>query len=136
MRRQDGLIAALSTQVNEQLAARLARLTFVVAFADAQAAMTALERLGYEPHRRGDDIVLVNCPFHRLAQPTPRPSTGREAPIAFPPSNDPGRLGTVPPNTCAAGTCDDRSVSSPRDRESGRASVGVQDAHPGEAVLE
>ena len=32
------------------------------------AAVTALERLGYEPHQRGNDIVLVNCPFHRLAQ--------------------------------------------------------------------
>jgi|SRR5829696_497381 len=32
------------------------------------AALTALERLGYEPHQRGNDIVLVNCPFHRLAQ--------------------------------------------------------------------
>ena len=27
----------------------------------------ALERLGYEPHERGGDVVLANCPFHALA---------------------------------------------------------------------
>lgn len=32
------------------------------------AAMRALERLGYEPHRRGRDVVLANCPFHSLAE--------------------------------------------------------------------
>jgi len=26
-----------------------------------------LERHGYEPHLRGDEIVLANCPFHALA---------------------------------------------------------------------
>jgi len=32
------------------------------------AAVSALERLGYEPHERGDDVVLANCPFHALAE--------------------------------------------------------------------
>jgi predicted ArsR family transcriptional regulator len=32
------------------------------------AAMRALERLGYEPHERGRDVVLANCPFHALAE--------------------------------------------------------------------
>ncbi|MEY2451380.1 MAG: hypothetical protein QOD92_954 [Acidimicrobiaceae bacterium] len=27
-----------------------------------------LERNGYEPHLRNDDIVLANCPFHALAE--------------------------------------------------------------------
>jgi predicted ArsR family transcriptional regulator len=27
-----------------------------------------LSRHGYEPHRRGDTLVLTNCPFHGLAQ--------------------------------------------------------------------
>ena len=31
------------------------------------ALMRVLERNGYEPHARGDEIVLVNCPFHALA---------------------------------------------------------------------
>lgn len=30
-------------------------------------AVRALERLGYEPHVRGRDVVLANCPFHALA---------------------------------------------------------------------
>jgi predicted ArsR family transcriptional regulator len=30
--------------------------------------LEALRRLGYEPRVEGDDIVLVNCPFHRLAE--------------------------------------------------------------------
>jgi len=32
------------------------------------AAVRALERLGYEPHQRGRDVVLANCPFHALAE--------------------------------------------------------------------
>jgi len=32
------------------------------------AAMRGLERMGYEPHVRGRDIVLANCPFHALAE--------------------------------------------------------------------
>lgn len=32
------------------------------------AALAALERLGYEPHERGRDITLANCPFHSLAE--------------------------------------------------------------------
>jgi predicted ArsR family transcriptional regulator len=32
------------------------------------AVLTALERHGYEPHLRGDEVVLINCPFHALAQ--------------------------------------------------------------------
>jgi predicted ArsR family transcriptional regulator len=32
------------------------------------APLSALERLGYEPHRRGGEIVLANCPFHTLAE--------------------------------------------------------------------
>jgi predicted ArsR family transcriptional regulator len=27
-----------------------------------------LERHGYEPHLRGDEVVLTNCPFHALAE--------------------------------------------------------------------
>jgi predicted ArsR family transcriptional regulator len=30
--------------------------------------MTVLAEHGYEPARDGDDIVLHNCPFHRLAE--------------------------------------------------------------------
>ncbi len=30
-----------------------------------------LERSGYEPHARGGEIVLKNCPFHSLAQQAP-----------------------------------------------------------------
>jgi predicted ArsR family transcriptional regulator len=33
----------------------------------AEAAVTALTDLGYEPRTAGDDIVLDNCPFHALA---------------------------------------------------------------------
>jgi predicted ArsR family transcriptional regulator len=33
-----------------------------------EALMRALERNGYEPHQRGDEIVLSNCPFHALAE--------------------------------------------------------------------
>ncbi len=33
-----------------------------------EAAMRALERLGYEPHERGQEVVLANCPFHALAE--------------------------------------------------------------------
>ena len=32
------------------------------------AAVRELQRLGYEPHERGGDVVLANCPFHRLAE--------------------------------------------------------------------
>jgi predicted ArsR family transcriptional regulator len=32
------------------------------------AVMTLLADHGYEPARDGDDIVLRNCPFHRLAE--------------------------------------------------------------------
>ena len=32
------------------------------------AAMKAVEQLGYEPHEKGPDIVLSNCPFHSLAE--------------------------------------------------------------------
>src|SRR3954452_1631868 len=28
----------------------------------------ALEQLGYEPHERDGEVVLVNCPFHALAE--------------------------------------------------------------------
>ena len=31
-------------------------------------AVRALERLGYEPHQRGREVVLANCPFHALAE--------------------------------------------------------------------
>jgi predicted ArsR family transcriptional regulator len=27
-----------------------------------------LERIGYEPHDHGDEVVLANCPFHALAE--------------------------------------------------------------------
>jgi predicted ArsR family transcriptional regulator len=30
--------------------------------------LRVLERHGYEPHVRGEEIVLANCPFHELAQ--------------------------------------------------------------------
>jgi predicted ArsR family transcriptional regulator len=30
--------------------------------------LRVLERHGYEPRRRGEEIVLANCPFHELAQ--------------------------------------------------------------------
>ncbi|MFD4180796.1 helix-turn-helix transcriptional regulator [Rhodococcus sp. NPDC058514] len=30
--------------------------------------VAALERCGYEPRQEGDDIALVNCPFHTLAE--------------------------------------------------------------------
>jgi predicted ArsR family transcriptional regulator len=41
----------------------------VAARARARAgALRALERLGYEPHERGPDVVLANCPFHALAE--------------------------------------------------------------------
>jgi predicted ArsR family transcriptional regulator len=29
---------------------------------------TALERCGFEPAKAGRDVVLSNCPFHRLAE--------------------------------------------------------------------
>lgn len=32
------------------------------------ALVAVLERHGYEPHRRCDEIVLTNCPFHALAE--------------------------------------------------------------------
>lgn len=32
------------------------------------ALVAALEQHGYEPHTRGDEVVLANCPFHALAQ--------------------------------------------------------------------
>jgi predicted ArsR family transcriptional regulator len=32
------------------------------------ATLRALERLGYEPRRGDDEIVLANCPFHALAE--------------------------------------------------------------------
>jgi predicted ArsR family transcriptional regulator len=32
------------------------------------AIVTALDRHGYEPHVRGDEVVLTNCPFHALAE--------------------------------------------------------------------
>jgi predicted ArsR family transcriptional regulator len=32
------------------------------------AVVGALEHHGYEPHRRGGEVVLTNCPFHALAQ--------------------------------------------------------------------
>jgi predicted ArsR family transcriptional regulator len=32
------------------------------------ALLGVLERNGYEPHLRGDEIVLANCPFHALAE--------------------------------------------------------------------
>jgi predicted ArsR family transcriptional regulator len=32
------------------------------------AAVTALRDLGYEPRVEGRDVVLANCPFHRLAE--------------------------------------------------------------------
>ena len=32
------------------------------------AAVRALEGLGYEPHERGREVVLANCPFHALAE--------------------------------------------------------------------
>src|SRR5690606_38993486 len=38
------------------------------AAAARRAARRALERLGYEPHERGGEIVLANCPFHALAE--------------------------------------------------------------------
>lgn len=38
------------------------------AAATRRAARRALERLGYEPHERGGEIVLANCPFHALAE--------------------------------------------------------------------
>ena len=33
-----------------------------------------LERHGYEPHERGGEVVLANCPFHALAERAPRRS--------------------------------------------------------------
>ena len=30
--------------------------------------VAVLEQHGYEPHRRDDEIVLTNCPFHALAE--------------------------------------------------------------------
>lgn len=38
------------------------------ASATRAAAVRALERLGYEPHVRGKEVVLANCPFHALAE--------------------------------------------------------------------
>ena len=38
------------------------------AAASRPGAVRALERLGYEPHERGDEVVLANCPFHALAE--------------------------------------------------------------------
>ncbi|HET6833205.1 MAG TPA: hypothetical protein VFH30_05010 [Acidimicrobiales bacterium] len=32
------------------------------------AVVGALERHGYEPHLRGGEVVLTNCPFHALAE--------------------------------------------------------------------
>ena len=30
--------------------------------------MSVLERHGYEPHVKGGEVVLANCPFHALAE--------------------------------------------------------------------
>ncbi len=38
------------------------------AAATRRAAVTALDRLGYEPRQEGRDVVLANCPFHALAE--------------------------------------------------------------------
>jgi predicted ArsR family transcriptional regulator len=38
------------------------------AAARSDALLAVLEQHGYEPDRRGDEIVLVNCPFHVLAE--------------------------------------------------------------------
>jgi predicted ArsR family transcriptional regulator len=38
------------------------------AAASRRAAVRALEQLGYEPHERGREVVLANCPFHALAE--------------------------------------------------------------------
>lgn len=32
------------------------------------AALVVLDEQGYEPHRRGDEVVMANCPFHALAE--------------------------------------------------------------------
>jgi predicted ArsR family transcriptional regulator len=50
--------AAIRTELRPSRSARATR----------AAALRALEQLGYEPHERGRDVVLVNCPFHALAE--------------------------------------------------------------------
>jgi predicted ArsR family transcriptional regulator len=49
-------------------AARTAHAAGDDAAARQDALLTLLEEHGYEPDRRGDEIVLVNCPFHVLAE--------------------------------------------------------------------
>ena len=49
-------------------AAELGRALGVPEGASDEELMTALAGAGYEPRREGDDIVLVNCPFHALAK--------------------------------------------------------------------
>jgi predicted ArsR family transcriptional regulator len=54
-----------------ELGERLGEAAARVARPDAggtDAAMAALERHGFEPRPEGGDVVLVNCPFHRLAR--------------------------------------------------------------------
>ena len=49
-------------------AAARAELPRATAAATREAAMDALERLGYEPRLCGREIALANCPFHALAE--------------------------------------------------------------------
>ena len=57
----------LLTRRHFQTAESLIR-THAVDSALRGAATDALERLGYAPRQDGKDIVLANCPFHRLAE--------------------------------------------------------------------
>ena len=55
---------AIAAEVSDLSGTRRGRRSATRTRADA---VRALERLGYEPHERGGEIVLANCPFHALA---------------------------------------------------------------------
>lgn len=55
-------------EIGEAIRAELGAGAARTAGAVRAAAVRGLERLGYEPHQRGRDVVLANCPFHALAE--------------------------------------------------------------------
>jgi predicted ArsR family transcriptional regulator len=57
----DAAVAEVAQQRGEELAA-------TVVGADVEAAAEVLADEGYEPRVGPDDVVLANCPFHRLAE--------------------------------------------------------------------
>jgi predicted ArsR family transcriptional regulator len=57
---------AVGVEIGREVGRELPRRRSAKAVRDA--AMRALRRLGYEPRQDGNDIALMNCPFHALAE--------------------------------------------------------------------